>query len=400
MNCKPERSFFEDRFFGFVAAMMHFAGALKSVIFLRDFPIDVTIVSFALCLVILALRFQIFIKNVSISASFYFLCLSLFCCYFLILATWTNMQSAGYQKLFDIIVLAPLITILAVSVGSNANAFDGFCKAVVIISIFVFIASLGTLLLGYAKIGGSIDNNTVRIQYQLVGLLFASGAVISASSFANEFPKKAVRHISVFFVFLLGNFFTGGRASLAAALVGTLLSIVVLTVIQSQYRLKIYFLLVLVSSMCALSLLVFSHIFGIDFFGLRRVIEKGGIDFGVRAALWEIALSKASVSGIGVAAFAAVAGLGDLRKWYVHHLWLESLVEGGIFGFVVFSLMIVTAICSFVQGFRIIPVKQYAIVGGFMVIGFVQMFTSTDLGNRMGWFWLGLLTGFSCRNGF
>ena len=132
-----------------------------------------------------------------------------------------------------------------------------------------------------------------------------------------------------------------------------------------------------------------------------RTLERltGGGDLGessARLPLWRSALDwagEATPFGLGTGAFTIAAGFGERRGLYPHNHALESLVEGGLPGLLFWLLAFGGGgVASLAMGSRAAPGRAARVAALTLPMALTVM-VSTDLGNRMAWFALGLALG-------
>ena len=388
-----------DQIFGFSCAALHFSGSIKSLPGIAKLPVDVTAVFICTTSTIYVIRaffMRIFISRL---AAFHLLLQSLLTFYFLVMAFQTNSSEIIYQKMFQLTVLGFMMTLFSFAVSSSTIPFDAFLRASSFLGLLCSIVVPITLVFGFSVRGGPVGGEVTRIQYQLVGLLLASASVIVATHLILTWPLNCIRKLVVLHVLTCSSAFLGGRASFVSQLFAPVFSTVLLYVRrQGSVSLKPFFMVLFGTFGTASLLFLIFVLFGRYIFVFLRIFEKIHIDMDVRTQLWGMAASHASLFGLGAASFAPTMGLGDLRKWYPHNLVLEVLVEGGLPGFVLFCMLLLTAVLALCLSRHSISDEQLSVTAGFGWIFAAQILTSTDLANRMAWFWLGMMTGTSCRS--
>jgi O-antigen ligase len=123
----------------------------------------------------------------------------------------------------------------------------------------------------------------------------------------------------------------------------------------------------------------------------RLTADAAGLD--ARLALWRAALDwagEAAPFGLGTGGFTIAAGHGERRGLYPHNHALEALAEAGLPGLVLwlgaFGGGVAAAIRLLV---RVAPARAARIAAMVLPVAMTVM-VSSDLGNRMAWFALGL----------
>jgi transporter family protein len=130
----------------------------------------------------------------------------------------------------------------------------------------------------------------------------------------------------------------------------------------------------------------------IGFRTLERLLGQG-IEASARPALWAAALSLAGEAmpwGVGTGGFTVAAGFGEWRGLYPHNHAIEALAEGGLPGLLLwlgaFGGGVVVLVARLA---RLGPGRASRLVALTLPMA-VAALVSTDLGNRMVWFALGL----------
>ncbi|MDW8399801.1 MAG: hypothetical protein RMK90_14685 [Acetobacteraceae bacterium] len=94
--------------------------------------------------------------------------------------------------------------------------------------------------------------------------------------------------------------------------------------------------------------------------------------------------------GLGTGGFTVAAGFGERRGLYPHNHALEALAEGGLPGLLLWLLAFGGGALLLLRRLsRLGGARAAALVALTLPMG-VSVLVSTDLGNRMAWFALGL----------
>jgi O-antigen ligase len=127
---------------------------------------------------------------------------------------------------------------------------------------------------------------------------------------------------------------------------------------------------------------------------LERLFGDPATATPARMILWGEALRWAGESapwGIGTGGFTLAAGSGDDRALHPHNHALEVLVEAGLPGLLLWLAAFGGGVALAIrQAPRVAPGRAARIAALTLPLGLTAM-VSTDLGNRMVWFGLGLL---------
>ncbi|MDO9501326.1 O-antigen ligase family protein, partial [Falsiroseomonas sp.] len=123
----------------------------------------------------------------------------------------------------------------------------------------------------------------------------------------------------------------------------------------------------------------------------RLTSEPAGLE--ARQGLWQSALGWAGLAapwGLGTGGFTIAAGHGEWRGLYPHNHALEALAEGGLPGLVLWlgafggAALVMVALAPGVAPARLARIAALVLPVAMTIL------VSTDLGNRMAWFALGL----------
>jgi O-antigen ligase len=129
--------------------------------------------------------------------------------------------------------------------------------------------------------------------------------------------------------------------------------------------------------------------------GLRTLERLTGDAAGLdaRVSLWSAALDwagRAAPFGLGTGGFTIAAGHGERRGLYPHNHALEALAEGGLPGLLLWLLAFGGGAVAAMRLLpRAAPARAARIAAMVLPVAMTVM-VSSDLGNRMAWFALGL----------
>jgi O-antigen ligase len=125
---------------------------------------------------------------------------------------------------------------------------------------------------------------------------------------------------------------------------------------------------------------------------VQRLTELGS-GLQVRGQLWREALLLGGASmpwGLGTGGFSIAAGFGENRGLYPHNHALEALAEGGLPGLVLWLLAFGGGIAVLLGRARAVEPGRAARIAAMVLPIALSCMVSSDLGNRMAWFALGL----------
>lgn len=166
---------------GALAAVMHFAGALKSVPGLAGLPFDLTALAFAalvpsLAVLLLVRRWRL-ARGLALP-----LAAALALVLWLVLAgAWSASDDVLAEKLPGLVLLAPSMLLAGVLVGADAPALRRCCTATLVVGVVVGGGIAWGVATRQVVLGGAGgDAELVRVQYQLAGLAIACAAGLAA----------------------------------------------------------------------------------------------------------------------------------------------------------------------------------------------------------------------------
>ena len=131
--------------------------------------------------------------------------------------------------------------------------------------------------------------------------------------------------------------------------------------------------------------------------GLRtveRVFGDPATATPARLVIWGEALrwaGQAAPFGLGTGGFTVAAGFGDARALHPHNHALEALAEGGLPGLALWLLAFGGGAALAAARAGRVEAGRAARIAALTLPVALSVIVSTDLGNRMAWFALGLL---------
>ncbi|MBC9180383.1 O-antigen ligase domain-containing protein, partial [Roseomonas ludipueritiae] len=163
---------------GASAAVLQFAGALKGAPLVAALPFDITALSLAslvplLALLLLTRRWWLhpLVAPSLLGAGLLWL--------WLVLAgTWSASHDILSAKLPEVVLLGPLMLLAGIAVGADAGARRWLVTVALLAGPFVGASVAWGLAHGAVVLGGAVGANPelVRVQYQLAGLAIACAA--------------------------------------------------------------------------------------------------------------------------------------------------------------------------------------------------------------------------------
>ena len=323
---------------GVLAAILHFAGALKSAPPLARLPFDLTAVAAALLLGALVL----------LAASRHWraapaIALPLAACgalwVWLVLAGgWSASRSVLAAKLTDAVLIGPPMLFAGLAIAGDAAALRRMADAAIAIGAFTAAAVAWGIATDGVVLGGppGASPEQVRVQYQVAGLAIASAAALAAIRAAEARGGAALCWLVVVGGLAAAALLPGGRTALASL---ALAVAVAPAILPWRARRRCRALLWPAGMACGGAALLVAVLADPSLsFGLRtleRLTEGALVQESARASLWGAALGEGGAAlpwGLGTGGFAIAAGHGDWRGLHPHNHALEALAEGGLPG--------------------------------------------------------------------
>jgi O-antigen ligase len=383
---------------GAATALLHFAGALKSIPLIGVLPIDFTVLAAALALPLLllcamtrgwAIAPEIGLPLAAIGALWLWLVLA---------GCWSASGAVLAAKLPEITLLGPIMLLAGLVVAGDDSALRGFCAGVLGAGAAVAASLAANLAEGSVALGGlpGADPEKWRIAYQVTALAIATAAALAAVRLAETRGAwRRLLPLGAALALVAGTLLPGGRAALLALVICLATGPVLILLRQQEPRLAALWLVALLGLGFA----------AIAFLGgdtsqtiraLERIIAPNMLESSGRGPLWEEALRLAGQTmpfGLGIGGFSLAAGFGEWRGRHPHNLGIEALVEAGLPGFALWLIAFRGAGFVFWRYGRSAPSWRVARLLVLCLPMAVTLQVSTDLGNRMAWLTLGLALG-------
>lgn len=385
---------------GVAGAVLHYAGALKSVPPFATAPLDVTLLSLALALGLLPLlllgRGWVLHRG---------LALPLLGCgglwlWWGLAALWSPWAAGAADRLPEMLLAGPALLLLGLVLGADGAARRGLALAALLLGLFTGAALAWGLATDALVLGGQPgrDPSRVRVAYQVAGLCIAGAGILAALRLAMARGWAARLLWGVVLAGLAAAvLLPGGRAAFAVLGLGAA------TVPAAWFWLSgrrgaafLWPLLAALAAAAALGMLLADEGMATRLATLERLTDEdgGGVD-DARRLLWGTALRAAGWQGLGPGGFPVLAGMGQARGFHPHNHPLEALVEGGAVGLALWLLAFGGgAVALLLRLPRVAPRRGAEILALALPVACTVM-VSTDLGNRMAWFALGLALSLS-----
>lgn len=378
---------------GAAAAALHFAGALKSAPVLARLPGDITVLAALAAAPLLLLLAATRRWTLSPALALPLAAAAALWLWLVAAALWSPSRAVAADKLRDLLLLAPPLLLAGLLVGADGAARRMLAGATLLAGVVVAGSVAAGLAAGEVQLGGDPRPGVVRVQYQLVGLLLASAAALSAVFALEARGVWRLGWLGLAGVLAAAALLPGGRAGLIG-LGAALLAAPAAWLWASGRRGAALGLGLAGGGLAAgaTALVLADPTLAEGFRTLERLLGNG-LDASARPALWGAAFALAGEAmpwGVGTGGFTVAAGFGEWRGLHPHNHAIEALAEGGLPGLALWLLAFgggAVVLASRLS--RLGPGRAARLVALTLPMA-VAAFVSTDLGNRMVWFALGL----------
>lgn len=390
---------------GVAAAVLQFAGALKSSPLLARLPFDITVLALLalpplLVLLLLTRRWWVHPLLAPALAGAGLLWL-----WSVLAGSWSASHDILAAKLPDIVLMGPLMLLAGMAVGADAGARRLMVGVALTAGPLVAASVAWGLASGSVVLGGAVGANPelVRVQYQLAGLAIACAAglagvrAVEAASWAGH-----LFWLGFAGAMAVGVLLPGGRTALLS--LGACLALAPALRLWSAGRARAalgWLGLMMAGGMLALGVLLLNPERAEGLRTLER-FTQGDVESSARPTLWRAAMEWGSAGwpfGVGTGGFTIAAGYGERRGLYPHNHLLEAWAEGGVPGLLFWLLCFGGAALVPLFRLRRMQPGRLARMAALVLPVALAAMVSTDLGNRMVWFALGLVlsTGIVAR---
>ena len=381
---------------GLAGAVLHFAGALKSTPLGAALPLDLTLLAGGLlppllALLLLTRRWWLHgLLGLPLAGA------ALLWLWLVLAGSWSRSSAILAAKLPEVVLLAPLMLLAGLAIGADSAARRLFVGTTLLTGPLVAVSVAVGLATGQVVLGGAVGANPdlLRVQYQLAGLAIACAAGLGAVRLV-EAEAWAPRLLWLAYTLALAAaaLLPGGRMGLISLGLSVLLT-PGLRCWSAGHPLAAlrWAAVAALAGAAGLGLLLLQNR-ALD--GLRTLerFTEGGLEASARPALWRAALDWGSATlpwGLGTGGFTLAAGYGERRGLYPHNHLLEAWAEGGLPGLLLWLLCFGgAAALLLLRARQAAPGRVARIAALVLPVGLAAM-VSTDLGNRMVWFALGL----------
>jgi O-antigen ligase len=389
---------------GAMAGVMHFGGALKSAPLLAGLPFDLTLAAAAAAAPLLALLLASRRWWIAPLLGPPLLAAALLMLWLVLAGAWSPAGDILAAKLPELAVVGPLMLATGLLVGADRGAR----RLLVAVTLLAGPLVAGSVALGLRDgtvvLGGlaGLQGEQVRVQYQLAGLAIACAAALAAVKAAEAArPAPRLAWAALTACLAAAVLLPGGRAALLALALAVALAPAAGFAAAGRGRAML--LWIAGTALLGGGALGGLLLAGEAVEGLRTLerLTGSGLEASGRPALWAAALRWAGETlpfGLGTGAFPLAAGFGERRGMYPHNHALEALAEGGLPGLLLWLGAFGGGLAVVLLRLRRVSPGRGARIVALVLPVAVSVMVSTDLGNRMAWFALGLALSLAVRS--
>ena len=389
---------------GLAGAVLHFAGALKSTQAVAALPFDITLLALLALLGLLPLLALGRAWLLSRALGPPLAACGLLWVWWVLAAAWSPWGEGVADRLPEVVLAGPLMLLLGLLIGADPAARRVFAAAVIWLGAFVAVSIAWGLATDAVVLGGQVgaDPARVRVQYQVAGLAIACAAGLVALRATAARGWLAMFWLALLGALAVGVLLPGGRAALVELCAVVALAPALRWLLQGRVAAALgWIALVAAGGAAGLGLLLLDPGRAEDLATLERFFRPDGGQDSAREILWSEAWRLAGVAGLGPGGFPPAIGVGQDRGLHPHNHAIEALVEGGAVGLLLWLAAFGgAALLALARLPRVAPERAALILALTLPIAMTAM-VSTDLGNRMVWFALGLALslGVEARDG-
>ncbi|WP_421992317.1 O-antigen ligase family protein [Roseococcus sp.] len=378
---------------GLAAAAMHFAGALKSTPALAALPFDLTALAALGLLALLPLLIAGGRWHLAPGLGLPLAACGALWAWWGLTATWSPWNAGVADRLPEILILGPAMVIAGLVVGGEPAARRVFLDAVILLGLFVGGSVAWGIATDAVVLGGQVgaDPTRVRVQYQVAGLAIACAAGLAALRATGARGWRRLLWLGTLAALGVAVLLPGGRTAFLALGLTVALAPALRWVLQGCMGPALLWLAA--APLCGgvvLAVLLLDPERAGELATLERLTrDTGGVD-SARDILWAEAWRWGGFAGLGPGGFPVAAGVGQDRGLHPHNHAIEALVEGGAVGLALWLAAFGGGALFMLSRLgRVEPDRAAAILALTLPLAMTAM-VSTDLGNRMVWFALGL----------
>jgi hypothetical protein len=378
---------------GAAAALLQLSGALKTAPPLSGLPFDLTLAALTLLAPALAVLAATRRWAVAPEVALPLAAAALLALWLVVAGSWTASRAVAAAKLPEVVLVGPAMLAAGMVVGGDAAARRALSAATLGIGVALAAIVAWGVLGGWA-LAAALDPEAAKANYQISGLGLAMAAGLAAvRAVESRYPLVAMLWLAVAGALGVAATVPGGRAALLALGCGVALAPALRLALGGRAGAAAGWLAAcLLGGAAFLALLLLNPESAEGLRTLERLTEESG-ELGARRGLWAAALDlagRAAPLGLGTGGFPAAAGHGERRGLYPHNHALEALAEAGLPGLILWLGAFGGGALAAVRRLGCVAPGRAASVAAMVLPVALTVMVSTDLGNRMAWFALGL----------
>jgi O-antigen ligase len=378
---------------GLAAALLQLAGALKTAPPFAALPFDLTLAALGLLLPAVALLAATRRWALDPRLALPLAAAAVLPLWLVVAGSWTPSRIVVAAKLPEVVLAAPLMLAAGLLVGAEPAARRVLCA----VSLLVGVTLAG--LVAWRSLGGfalaaALEAEQAKLHHQLAGLAMAIAGGLAAVRVAEARRPLAALPWALLVVALgAAAMVPGGRTALLALGLGVALAPAMRLWMSGRRGAALGWLaLALAAGLAGALLLLLDPGRATGLRTLERLTaEAGGLDTGL--GLWSAALDwagHAAPLGLGTGGFTIAAGYGERRGLYPHNHALEAFAEAGLPGLLLWLAAFGGGVAAAARLLRHAAPGRAARIAAMVLPVALTVMVSTDLGNRMAWFALGL----------
>lgn len=382
---------------GLLAGTLQFSGALKGLPGLASLPVDLTLLSALLLapvLVCLVLCRGWAVRPLLMGP---LLAAVLLLLWLVLAGGWSASRQHLAEKLPALMLLGPVMLLAGLLVGADRAGLRWLSGSVVGIGLAIGAATTWGVLTGSVVLGGAAgaDPAKIRVQYQLAGLAIACAGGLAALRMIEARGGARLVWAGATLALAAAVLVPGGRAALLGLGLAVAGAPALLLWLRGRPGVALGWVAgVGVVGLGGLALLMVLPGADLGLRTLERFFGNPATATSARVILWTEALRWGGLVapwGLGPGGFTLAAGSGDVRALHPHNHALEALAEGGLPGLFLWLLAFAGGAAMAVREARHVAPGHASRIAALTLPLALTAMVSTDLGNRMVWFGLGLM---------
>ncbi|WP_137181094.1 O-antigen ligase family protein [Roseomonas sp. AR75] len=376
---------------GWLAATLQLAGALKTAPPFAALPFDLSLAAFALLLPLLAVLATTARWRLDPVLALPLAAALLLPLWLVIAGSWTASRLVAADKLPEVVLAGPAMLAIGMLVGAEPAARRALAAASLLIGVVLAAVILWRFAGGWRA---ALDPEAGKVHHQLAGLALAIAAGLAAVRAAeSRGALPALGWLLLVGALAVAALLPGGRTALLALGLGVALAPALRLGLDGRRGAAAAWLAACVAAGLLFLLLLLLRPQEAE--GLRTLERLTGEAAGLEArlGLWQAALDwagRAAPFGLGTGGFTIAAGHGERRGLYPHNHALEALAEAGLPGLLLWLGAFAGGLVAAIRLLRHNAPPRAARIAAMVLPVALTVMVSTDLGNRMAWFALGL----------